>query len=70
MINREYLQVLGMKYGKQRIGLYRDDGLAWFENVNGPSAEKIRKDVIMIFKQEFNLNINIDVTLKPFNGKI
>ena len=50
--------------------MHRDDGLAWFENVNGPSAEKIRKDVIMIFKQEFNLNINIDVTLKPFNGKI
>ena len=44
------LNLLGEKYGKDRVGLYRDDGLACFENVSGPQAEKIRKDVIKIFK--------------------
>ena len=72
--------VLGEKYGKERVGLYRDNGLAYFENISGPQAEKIRKNVIRIFKQEFDLNITsetnlkivnfLDVTLNPFNGKI
>ena len=37
--------------------MYRDDGLACFENVCGPQVEKIRKDVIKIFKQEFDFNV-------------
>ena len=34
------LHKLGVKYGKERIGLYRDDGLACFENTSGPEAER------------------------------
>lgn len=41
--------VLGQKYGKERVGLYRDNGL---ENISWPQIEKIRKDVIEIFKQD------------------
>ena len=61
------LNVLGEKYGKERVGLYRDDGLASFENVSGPQAEKIRKDVIKIFKQEFDLNVTSETNLKIVN---
>ena len=38
------LNALGEKYEKERVGLYRDDGLACFENISGPQAEKIRKE--------------------------
>ena len=44
------LNVLGEKYGKERLNFYRDDVLACFENISGPQAEKIRKDIINIFK--------------------
>ena len=43
---------LGQKYGKERVGLYRDNGLACLENISWPQIEKIRKDVIEIFKQD------------------
>ena len=61
------LIVLGEKYGKERVGLYRDHGLAYFENISGPQAEKIRKDVIKIFKEEFNHNITSETNLKILN---
>ena len=72
------LNVLGDKYGEERVGLYRDNGLACFENASGPQAGKIRKDVIKIFKEEFNLIVTSEThlkivfrcNLKPFNGKI
>ena len=52
--------VLGKKYEKERVGLYRDDGLACFENVNGPKTEKT------INKEEFDLNIASEANLKIF----
>ena len=61
------LTVLGEKYGKERVGLYKDDGLTGFENVSEPQAENIRKDVIKIFKQEFDLNITSETNLKIVN---
>ena len=45
----------------------RDDGLACFGNLNGPQAEKIRKDVIKILKQEVGLNITRETNLKTVN---
>ena len=41
------------------IGLYRDDGLGVFNNISGPQAEKIKKEITLIFKNE-NLNIEIE----------
>ena len=58
------LNVLGEKYGKEKVGLYRDDVLAYFENISGPQAEKIRKDVIKIFKQEIDHNITGEANSK------
>ena len=47
--------------------MYRDDGLACFENASGKQAEKIRKDFIKIFKQKFDLNITRETNLKIDN---
>ena len=58
------LHKLGEKYGKERIGLYRDDGLACFENTSGPEAERIRKAFIKLFKNELSLNIVSDTNIK------
>lgn len=52
---------------KRRVGLYRNDVLAYIENVRRPQAEKIKKDVIKIFKQEFDLNITSETNLRIVN---
>ena len=61
------LHKLGEKYGKERIGLYRDDGLACFKNTSGPEVERIRKAFIKLFKNEFSLNIVSDANIKVVN---
>ena len=42
---------------EKKESLYRDDGLACFENTSGPEAERIRKAFINFCKNEFSLNI-------------
>ena len=49
---------LGNTYGKECIGLYRDDGLVVFKNISGLQAERIRKDITSHFKNN-GLNIII-----------
>ena len=62
------LNVIGKKYGKERVGLYgEDDSLSCSENVSGPQAESIRKDVIKICKQEFDFNITSETNFKIVN---
>ena len=61
------LHKLSEKYGNERIGLYRDDGLACFENTSGPKAERIRKAFIKLFQNEFSLNIVSETNLKVVN---
>ena len=47
-----YLQsLLSEKYNKSEFGLYRDDGLAVFDNISGPKAERIKKDFQKLFKE-------------------
>ena len=48
--------------GIKNVGLYRDDGLAVIHKANGPKMDKIRKDIIVLFKSE-GLSINIDTNL-------
>ena len=59
------------------MGLYRDDGQVVFENVSGPQAEKIKKRIQKIFKENglqiiilCNLKIvdYLDVTLNLNDG--
>ena len=58
--------ILKNKYGRSHNGLYRDDGLACFENVSGPKADP-RKDFINIFRKEFQLSIVCETNLKIVN---
>ena len=60
------LGTLGNIYGHDLIGLYRDEGLACFENIDGHTSDRIRKHIIKIFK-ECDLKITIDTHLKVTN---
>lgn len=55
------LQKLDSIVAKNRIGLYRDDGLG-ITSASGPSLERIRKNIIALFKQE-GLKITIEANL-------
>ena len=53
-------------YGKENIGLYRDDRLAVFKNLTGPQADRIRNGITRHFKTH-GLNITIQTNLKIVN---
>ena len=58
-----YLEDLLTKdFGKQNIGLYRDDGLSCFENISGPDSEKIKKKLFKVFKSN-GLSITVECNL-------
>ena len=48
--------------GTKNVGLYRDDGLAVTHQANGPKMDRIREDIIALFKSE-RLSITIDANL-------
>ena len=48
--------------GSKNVGLYRNDGLAVIHQANGPKMDRIRKDIIALFKSE-GLSITIDTNL-------
>ena len=58
---------MGETYGVKNLGLYRDDGLAYFRNLGGPACDRIRKDMISLFKDKFGLKITISTNLKVVN---
>ena len=60
------LNGLANEYGKESIGLYRDDGLAIFKNTSGPQTERIRKNITRHFKNH-GLKITIQTNLKIVN---
>ena len=47
---------------KSSVGLYTDDGLAAINNANGPKLDRIREDIIALFKEE-GLSITIETNL-------
>ena len=61
------LDILCYKYGKNLNSIYRDDGLACFENVSGRQADHIRKDFINIFRKGFQLSIACETNIKIVN---
>ena len=67
LVNLYILHILGEKYGKHRISLYRDDELVGFGYISGPQTDRIRKDFIMIFKGDFDLSITCEINLKAVN---
>ena len=52
----------GPLVGTKNVGLYRDDDLAIIHQANGPKMDRIRKDIIELFKSE-GLSITIDTNL-------
>ena len=48
--------------GSSNVGLYRDDGLAIVRKANGSKVDKLRKDIISLFKAE-GLSITIHTNL-------
>ena len=51
---------------QEHIGLYRDDGLILLRNKNGQLADRIRKNVIKLFK-DIGFKIQIETNLKIGN---
>ena len=48
--------------GSNNVGLYRNDGLAIVHKANDPKVDRLRKDIISLFKDE-GLSITIDTNL-------
>ena len=61
------LYFLGKVYGIQNVGLYRDDGLSCLHKISGSASDKIRKDRIRTFRENFGLKITITTNLKTVN---
>ena len=57
------LHTLGEKLGNKHVGLYRDDGLAEFPGMSNSEADKTRKEIVKIFKDN-GLSITIEINLK------
>ena len=55
------LNNLANRFDKNSVGLYRDDGLALFENINGYRADKIHKEFHQLFKEN-RLSLEINAT--------
>ena len=60
------LSLLANIIDKNNSGLYRDDGLIFLRNVNGQKMDRVRKNVIKIFK-EVGFKIEIQTHLKIVN---
>ena len=58
------LYVLGQKYGKVSVSLYKGNSLTCLENVSGPETEKMRKIVIKIAKLDFYLSITDEINFQ------
>ena len=66
LIGLYILDILGNKFGKEIFGLYRDDGLACLKNLNGHQSDKLRKDIMKVFK-EMGLALTIQSNLTMVN---
>ena len=67
LVGLHILDELCKKLNKNDIGLYRDDGLILLRNKNGHEMDKIRKQIIQIFKTiGFQIDININLKIVDF----
>ena len=60
------LNNLANKFDKNCVGLYSDDGLALFKNINGRRADKMCKEFKQLF-MENRLSLEIECNLKTAN---
>ena len=59
MVGLFILNYSGKRFGKENIGLYRDDGLAIIEGKSARLLDKTRKELHRIYEQ-FDLKITAD----------
>ena len=57
------LSIMDSQFGKEKIGLYQDDGLGCFQNTSGPQLERIKKKTCKIF-ENFGLKITTENNLQ------
>ena len=60
------LNHLGKRFGKENVGLYRDDGWAIIKSKSARLLDKTRKELHKIFEQ-FDLKITAEVNLNVVN---
>ena len=62
LVGLYFLNQLSTVIDKSSVALYRDGGLAVINNANSPKLDRIRKDIIALFKKE-GLSITIETNL-------
>ena len=60
------LHLLGDQLGVDNLDLYRDDGLACFHGMDGPTSDRVRKNIICLFNR-LGLSITIQTNIKVVN---
>ena len=66
LVGTYLIHKLSLKYKKNDIGLYLDDGLVTFKNFTGPKSEKVKKDIQNFFKEN-EVDILIQSNMKRVN---
>ncbi len=61
------LNELSKSLGKDRVGLYRDDGLVLLRGTSGRIADQTRKLLHRIFDEQFGLKITAEVNHQSVN---
>jgi hypothetical protein len=61
------LNSLTEKYGKDYVGLYRDDGLILLKGTSKRPADKARKDLHKLFAENFQLKITAEICHQTIN---
>ena len=59
LVGRYLLNQLSAVIDKSSVGLYRDNGLDAINNANGPKLDRIRKDILALFKEEGDVFQNL-----------
>ena len=58
------LSIFGKVYVVPNVGPYWDDSLSCLHKIGGPASDKIQKDIIWTFRENFGLKITITTYLK------
>ena len=62
LVSIHIISLLSNKLDKQSTGLYRDDGLIVLRNTSKQKTDRLRKDIIKIFKKaSFKIEIKTDI---------
>ena len=62
LVGLYFLDLLTKEFGKQNIGLYRDDGFSWLENMSERDLYKITKKLSITVECNLIVTDFLDVT--------